>query len=41
MEDFMWQKMVGHVYEIRWSDIKRYIDVPVKEQRVLLPDKKL
>ena len=36
MEDFVYPKMAGHVYEIR-----RYIDVAVKEQRVLLPDKEL
>ena len=36
MEDIMYPKIAGHVYEIR-----RYIDVAVKEQRVLLPDKKL
>ena len=36
MEDFVCPKRAGHVYEIR-----RYTDVAVKEQRVLLPDKKL
>ena len=36
MEDFVYPKMAGHVYEIR-----QYIDVPVKEQRVLFLDKKL